>query len=136
MAAAIIGVLDLVVGAGCRFFVIPRPPAPDGACLLLAMTVGFVIADHVLPPGRLSCNWIHHEIDDRHRTGLRAGFRLPSIWNTVSGTAADPWRLLVMTMTIGYIAVDRWMASPAGTLVIAADGGLFASATPSKGAEP
>ena len=29
--------------------------------------------------------------------------------------------LLVMTMTIGYIAVDRWMARRLGTLLIAAD---------------
>src|SRR5260370_40036292 len=55
MAAAIIGlVLGLIIGAGCRFFDIPSP-APSrliGACLLLAMTVGFVTADHVLAPGK------------------------------------------------------------------------------------
>jgi XapX domain-containing protein len=46
-------VLGLVVGAGCRFFDIPSP-APRrfiGACLLLAMTLGFVVADHILPAG-------------------------------------------------------------------------------------
>jgi XapX domain-containing protein len=55
MIAAIMGLLlGLVIGAGCRLFDIP-PPAPPrliGACLLLAMTVGFVAADHPLPPGK------------------------------------------------------------------------------------
>jgi len=46
-------VLGLVVGAGCRFFDIPSPAPPRfiGACLLLAMTLGFVVADHLLPAG-------------------------------------------------------------------------------------
>ena len=54
MTAAIIGlVLGLVVGAGCRLFDIPSPAPPRliGACLLLAMTLGFVVADRVLPQG-------------------------------------------------------------------------------------
>ena len=54
MITATIGlVLGLVVGAGCRFFDIPSPAPPRfiGACLLLAMTLGFVVADQVLPPG-------------------------------------------------------------------------------------
>jgi XapX domain-containing protein len=53
MLSAIIGLLlGLIIGAGCRFFDIPSPAPPRliGACLLLAMTVGFVTADHVLPP--------------------------------------------------------------------------------------
>jgi XapX domain-containing protein len=54
MVTAIIGLLlGLVIGAGCRFFDIPSPAPPRliGACLLLAMTIGFVTAEHVLPPG-------------------------------------------------------------------------------------
>jgi XapX domain-containing protein len=55
MAAAVIGlVLGLIIGAWCRFFDIPSPAPPRliGACLLLAMTVGFVAADYILPPGK------------------------------------------------------------------------------------
>ena len=55
MIAAIIGLLlGLIIGAGCRLFDIPSPAPPGliGAFLLLAMTVGFVTADHVLPPGK------------------------------------------------------------------------------------
>ena len=42
--------LGLGVGAGCRFFDIPLPAPPRfiGACVLLAMTVGFVTADRLL----------------------------------------------------------------------------------------
>lgn len=55
MIAAFVGlVLGLIVGAGCRLFDIPSPAPPRliGACLLLAMTLGFVTADHVLQPGQ------------------------------------------------------------------------------------
>jgi len=55
MMAAIIGLLlGLIVGAGCRLFDIPSPAPPRliGACLLLAMTLGFVTASHILPPGK------------------------------------------------------------------------------------
>ena len=55
MIAAFVGlVLGLIVGAGCRFFDIPSPAPPRliGASLLLAMTLGFVTADHVLQPGQ------------------------------------------------------------------------------------
>ena len=55
MIAAIIGLLlGLIVGAGCRLFDIPSPAPPRliGACLLLAMTLGFVTADHLLPAGK------------------------------------------------------------------------------------
>jgi XapX domain-containing protein len=53
MTAAIIGLLlGQVIGAACRIFDIPSsaPPRLIGACLLLAMTAGFVTADHLLPP--------------------------------------------------------------------------------------
>jgi XapX domain-containing protein len=44
--------------------------------------------------------------------------------------------LLVMTMTIGYIAVDRWMASPARhARDCGGPSGLAASQALSKGAE-
>jgi XapX domain-containing protein len=46
MFAAIVGLtLGLIIGGGCRFFDIPSPAPPRliGACLLLAMTLGFVV---------------------------------------------------------------------------------------------
>lgn len=49
--ASIIGLaLGLGVGAGCRFFDIPSPAPPRflGACMLLAMTLGYVVAGLVL----------------------------------------------------------------------------------------
>jgi XapX domain-containing protein len=55
MTAAIVGLaLGLVIGVGCRFFDIPSPAPPRliGACPLLAMTVGFVTADYIPPPGQ------------------------------------------------------------------------------------
>ncbi|HWX48394.1 MAG TPA: DUF1427 family protein [Roseomonas sp.] len=54
MVSAAVGLcLGLLVGAGCRWFDIPSPAPPRliGAGLLLAMTLGFVAADHVLGPG-------------------------------------------------------------------------------------
>jgi XapX domain-containing protein len=57
MMSAIIGLmLGLLVGAGCRYFDIPSPAPPRliGACLLFAMTAGFVVADQVLPNGAVS----------------------------------------------------------------------------------
>ena len=52
IAAIVARLLGVVIGAGCRYFEIPSPAPPRliGACLLLAMTVGFVTADHLLPP--------------------------------------------------------------------------------------
>lgn len=55
MIATVIGLLlGLVIGTGCRLFDIPSPAPPRliGACLLLAMTVGFATAQHVLPAGK------------------------------------------------------------------------------------
>jgi XapX domain-containing protein len=54
MAATIIGLtVGLLIGAGCRYFDIPSPAPPRliGAFLLVAMTLGFVLADHVLAQG-------------------------------------------------------------------------------------
>jgi XapX domain-containing protein len=55
MIPAVIGLLvGVVVGAGCRFFDVPSsaPPRLIGAGMLLAMTLGFVTAQRVLPPGK------------------------------------------------------------------------------------
>ena len=54
MAATIIGLtVGLLIGAGCRYFDIPSPAPPRliGACLLVAMTLGFVTAGYVLSHG-------------------------------------------------------------------------------------
>jgi XapX domain-containing protein len=51
MAATIIGLtVGLLIGAGCRYFDIPShaPPRLIGAFLLVAMTLGFVIAGQIL----------------------------------------------------------------------------------------
>jgi XapX domain-containing protein len=52
MITASIGlVVGLIIGAGCRFFDIPSPAPPRliGALLLVAMTLGFIAAVHLLP---------------------------------------------------------------------------------------
>jgi XapX domain-containing protein len=51
MEMLIIGlVLGLTIGFCCRWFDIPLPSPPNlvGALLVVAMTLGFVTADHVL----------------------------------------------------------------------------------------
>lgn len=42
--------LGLAIGLGCRWFDLPLPAPPKlvGALLVLAMTLGFVGADHLL----------------------------------------------------------------------------------------
>jgi len=55
MAATIVGLLvGLLIGAGCRYFDIPSPAPPRliGACLLVAMTLGFVAADYLMSHGQ------------------------------------------------------------------------------------
>jgi XapX domain-containing protein len=43
--------LGLTIGAGCRWFDIPSPSPPRivGALLVLAMTLGYLTTDYVLP---------------------------------------------------------------------------------------
>jgi XapX domain-containing protein len=51
MVMGLVGLgLGFLVGAGCRWLDIPSPAPPRliGAALLLAMTLGFVVADHLL----------------------------------------------------------------------------------------
>jgi XapX domain-containing protein len=51
MSATIIGLtVGLLIGAGCRYFDIPSPAPPRliGAFLLVAMTLGFVVAGRIL----------------------------------------------------------------------------------------
>jgi XapX domain-containing protein len=42
-------VLGLLIGAVCRWFDLPSPtpPTPIGALLVVAMTLGYVVAAHV-----------------------------------------------------------------------------------------
>lgn len=44
-------VLALAIGAGCRWLDIPLPAPPklQGALLVLAMTLGFLVGDQLLP---------------------------------------------------------------------------------------
>ena len=51
MAATLVGlVLGLLIGAGCRYFDMPSPAPPRliGAFMLVAMTLGFVVAGYIL----------------------------------------------------------------------------------------
>ena len=51
MVTTLVGLLvGLLIGAGCRYFDVPSPAPPRliGACMLVAMTLGFVVAGHVL----------------------------------------------------------------------------------------
>jgi len=51
MASALIGLaVGLLIAQGCRYFDIPSPAPPRliGACLLVAMTLGFVTAEYLL----------------------------------------------------------------------------------------
>jgi XapX domain-containing protein len=42
--------LGFLIGAGCRWFDVPAPSPPTllGACLVVAMTLGYVTADRVM----------------------------------------------------------------------------------------
>jgi XapX domain-containing protein len=51
MAATLIGlIVGLLIGAACRYFDIPSPAPPRliGAFMLVAMTLGFVLAGAIL----------------------------------------------------------------------------------------
>jgi XapX domain-containing protein len=51
MAATLIGlIVGLLIGAGCRYFDVPSPAPPRliGALMLVAMTLGFVLAGQIL----------------------------------------------------------------------------------------
>jgi XapX domain-containing protein len=51
MATTVIGLtVGLLIGAGCRYFDIPSPAPPRliGACLLVAMTLGFLTAAYFI----------------------------------------------------------------------------------------
>ena len=51
MATTLIGLsVGLLIGAGCRYFDIPSPAPPRliGALLLMAMTLGYVVAGQIL----------------------------------------------------------------------------------------
>ena len=51
MSATLIGLgVGLLIGAGCRYFDVPSPAPPRliGAFMLVAMTLGFVIAGRIL----------------------------------------------------------------------------------------
>jgi XapX domain-containing protein len=51
MATTLIGLsVGLLIGAGCRYLDIPSPAPPRliGALLLVAMTLGFVVAGQIL----------------------------------------------------------------------------------------
>ena len=50
MSAAIGLVLGFAIGAACRWFNIPSPAPPRiaGALLVVAMTLGFLAADHLV----------------------------------------------------------------------------------------
>jgi XapX domain-containing protein len=52
MSEAIALLLALAIGAACRWFDIPAPAPPRivGAMLVVAMTLGFIATDALLPP--------------------------------------------------------------------------------------
>jgi XapX domain-containing protein len=54
MVAGLLGILlGLVIGVGCRLFDVPLPAPPKlvGALLVVAVTLGYVGADALLPHG-------------------------------------------------------------------------------------
>lgn len=44
-------IIAILVGAGCRYFnlPVPAPPSLIGAGLIFAISIGFIVTDHVMP---------------------------------------------------------------------------------------
>jgi XapX domain-containing protein len=78
------------------------------------MTAGFVTADHVLAPAK---TLVGDEQAMKRLIGIVLAFALGFACRAFGIPSPAPpmilGALLVMTMTIGYIAVDRWVMSPA-----------------------
>lgn len=64
-------ILGLLIGGACRWFDIPVPAPPTlaGALLVVAMTLGFVVADTVMSTtsNSLPQSSIHISISELHR---------------------------------------------------------------------
>lgn len=103
------------VGAGCRFFNIPSPAPPRflGACMLLAMTLGFVAADHLLQAHSLA---MAGAVMTKTIIGLLVAFSVGFACRAFGIPSPAPplimGALLVMAMTVGYLLVDRVMRRP------------------------
>jgi len=89
----------------------PAQPRLIGAWLLLPMTVGYVAADMYCRRGN------GDEYGMKPLIGIVLAFTLGFACRAFGIPSPAPplilGALLVMTMTIGYIAVDRWVMSPA-----------------------
>jgi XapX domain-containing protein len=117
MTAAIIGlILGLVVGAGCRLFDIPspRPAAPDWGLSAAGNDLGLRSRGPRPAAGADACA---AGCAMKATIGLILAFAIGFACRAFGIPSPAPplilGALLVMAMTVGYIAVDRWMARPA-----------------------